>query len=237
MMCGNGCEHDPRHLRPYQRDPDWKDPHPVIAKVKARIEELARRPGACPQIFFHPPKTPDKRPRQERSEGRERDAAFLSSMFDHMDIVTLRVGVPRPDGTFYRYSVPDLAKGCPNGDREVNGERRVGRYHRASTRLKRLGIVKSKRRSGKNNRSRGPINLRSSRTIPRATLRVIGMEREFMHERELEWQRRQNGGLTAEERNEAVGNATPPAAATRRQRPAAVEAYFAARKRPDPKPP
>jgi hypothetical protein len=220
---GNRIGHDPKHLRPFHRDPEAYDPPAIIQQVKARIDKLARSPRACPQIFFHHPDKPDAR-RQERSEGRERDSAYLCSMIDHMDLVSMRVGVPRheSDGGFLRYSVEELAEGTgmefetaklveelkAGGMSEVKAQaqaqeekkKKMGRFHRAATRMDDKGFVNTKRRTGK---PHGPDNLYSSRVVSIALLRAIGLEAKFMHERGLESQRRRNGGVTSEEASAA----------------------------------
>lgn len=251
---GNRIGHDPKHLRPFRRDPQSKDPPAIIHKVKARIEELARRPRACPQIFFHHPDKADER-RQERSEGRERDSAYLCSMVDHMDLVSLRIGVPRKDGGFYRYSVEDLAMGTgmefdpvnlveelkaggmPEAEANAKAQEekekkkgKEGRFHRAAMRMNEKGFVCTARRSGK--KGRGPDNLYSSRVVSMSLARAIGMEAEVATERTLEAERRRNGGLTAEEASAARPTKTKAqqlveARAKRLERPAPVEELVA----------
>lgn len=227
---GNRIGHDKEHLRPFQRDPTKKDPPPIIVKIQDRIKDLAGRPRACPEIFFHL-EDPDKS-RQERSEGRERDAAYLCSMIDHMDEVTMRVGVPQAGGKLYRYSVDELTKGTGMEPKEEEGEadgggnkkKQPGRFYRAASRMTEKGLVTTKHRSGK--KGHGPDNLHASRVVSLKMLRAIGMEQEFSRERELESQRRTNGGTTNEERSAALGNAAPPAKQARRQRPEAVDTYM-----------
>lgn len=220
---GNRIGHDPKHLRPFHRDPEAYDPPAIIQQIKVRIDELARRPRACPQIFFHRPDKADAR-RQERSEGRERDSAYLCSMIDHMDLVSMRVGVPRAEteGGFLRYSVDELAQGTgmefdtakfvedlqAGGMSEIEAQaqaeeqkkQKMGRFHRAATRMDTKGFVNTKRRSGK---PHGPDNLYSSRVVSITLIRAIGLEAKFTRERGLESQRRRNGGVTSEEASAA----------------------------------
>lgn len=109
-MCnfGNRCGHDPRapQLRPIHCPQEGKGGLPPLLRLAvAALVEYYEKPNLLPTL-----NNANGKSSQQRSERREALIRILSAIIHRMDIASLRVGVPRSDGSFYDYSIAELAE-------------------------------------------------------------------------------------------------------------------------------
>ncbi|MEQ5769992.1 hypothetical protein NFH98_20690, partial [Halomonas sp. H33-56] len=140
---GNRCGHNPergefdRYAIPETRR---------LPRVQQQLLEGARdyyhAPGILPTLSNLSGKAnADGSPRQNRSEGRAAESLVLSAIINHLDFASLRVGTPKPDGTFVSRSCGELARVAgllaPNSDPDHPEPSQ--RFWRAFRRLKIAG--------------------------------------------------------------------------------------------------
>lgn len=95
---GNGCGHDRYHFRRYT-PPAHKQPL-ILEDARSKIGDCLG--GVWDQLWDGD--------RQKRSERRESCSILLSALIHRLDLVSLRVGFPKEDGSFEGLTDKDLAR-------------------------------------------------------------------------------------------------------------------------------
>ena len=92
---GNDCGHDPKNPR-FFKPPEKHSPRPgVLRSLVLKIREYYQNPRkTIPSLDLA-----NGSDRQQRSERREACLALLGCIIHYTDLVTLRVGIPQPDGS------------------------------------------------------------------------------------------------------------------------------------------
>lgn len=130
LLNGNRCGHDPRapQLQPTIRPKTGKGGLPPLLRLAVeKLGEYFTNPDLLPTL-----NAANKSSRQQRTERRESCMRVLSALLHRMDIGSLRVGVPRSDGSFYDYSIDQISQAAGLG---------LKRTKRAITDLKRAGLI------------------------------------------------------------------------------------------------
>jgi hypothetical protein len=207
---GNRCGHNKHRFRYYRRNPEYKDAKPVIQKLVDWVKDLATKRKAWARVFGRD---------EQRSEARERNAAYLGTAIDHMDIVSRRVGVPQKNGSMTWHSVGCLMEGT--------GIEEEGRFHRAASEVHEDGLITTKRRF-KESEIKGKEKewQYSSRVVRIDLLKRSPYFKEYCDEAILEGQRRQNGGETNEERSARLAAEVHEGRPPRKGLPAACDKYL-----------
>ena len=103
---GNRCGHDPEN-------PRWFSPPARHAKrpgVLRKLIERIRGYYAAPAKILPALNAVNASDRQQRSERREACLDLLGSLLHYTDLVTLRVGIPQPDGSVKGLTMEYLAE-------------------------------------------------------------------------------------------------------------------------------
>ena len=222
---GNRCGHKKDCFRKYERNSEYKDPRSPISQMIDWVNGLAQDPDKWERVFG----------RQERSEGRERNAAYIATCFDHMDLTRRWVGLPKDDGSVIWPSVEKLMEGT--------GIEEEGRFHRAASEMHEGGFITTKRRFQKSDIEGKETDWQySSRAVRISLIKRSPYFKEYCDESIKEGQRRKNGGETNEERRERLEAEMHQGKPPRKGVPAAATAYFSPEYRrkqgiPDPAPP
>lgn len=127
-MSGNNCGHIPEQ-------PRWFTPpekHANRPGILRRIIQSIRDYYAKPSDILPGLNSANESERQQRSERREACVAILGCILHYTDLVTLRVGIPQPDGSMAGLTMPFLAEKSGLGER---------RAERAIHDLKAAGII------------------------------------------------------------------------------------------------
>lgn len=145
LNSGNRCGHNPaqgefeRYTAPETRRPL---PHIMQAFIEG-AREYYRRPSLLPTLAnLSGRSNADGNARCNRSEARAAESLVLSAIIQHTEFASLRVGTPRPDGSFINRSCGELAQiaGLLDAKRSVPGYPQPSqRFWRAFRRLKRAG--------------------------------------------------------------------------------------------------
>jgi hypothetical protein len=112
---GNGCGHDPD-------SPRWFAPPEKHAKrpgILTKLSECVRRYYRAPADTLPGLNAANGSSRQQRSERREACLALLGGLIHYLDLVTLRVGIPQPDGSFAGLKMDYLADVSGLGERRA----------------------------------------------------------------------------------------------------------------------
>lgn len=132
---GNRCGHDRQNPRLKLPDSDIEDRIPLVLRlVIQRLRDYFNFPGLLPALNFANGSTS-----QQRSERRESCILILSAMLTRMDLTSLRVGYPNPEG-FSNFTSEYLAKQAGLTNSQTKGALRD---------LKTAGILTITRRSEK----------------------------------------------------------------------------------------
>lgn len=124
---GNNCGHCPSTPR-YFTPPEKHANRPVIlSRIITAIRKYYENPNTLPLL-----NAANESDRQQRSERREACISLLGCILHYTDLVTLRVGIPQPDGSMAGLTLPFIA------DLSGLGERRA---ERAIHDLKAAGII------------------------------------------------------------------------------------------------
>ena len=124
---GNNCGHCPSTPR-YFIPPEKHANRPVIlSRIITAIRKYYENPNTLPLL-----NAANESDRQQRSERREACISLLGCILHYTDLVTLRVGIPQPDGSMAGLTLPFIA------DLSGLGERRA---ERAIHDLKAAGII------------------------------------------------------------------------------------------------
>jgi len=140
---GNRCDHDPSAPRFFA-----PADHPHTEQHRNRPHILKRLTKAVEDYFDSPKILPtlnaaNGSKRQQRSERREACCAVLGVMIHYLDLVTLRVGIPQPDGGMA--GIPMDSKDLDDGTHITGIAELAGiclrRAERAVEDLKAAGII------------------------------------------------------------------------------------------------
>ncbi|MEI2806903.1 MAG: hypothetical protein V9G18_13470, partial [Albidovulum sp.] len=172
---GNRCGHDPCCPRWFE-PPAHHAPHP---KILVRLQEAVRAYFADPAVLPSL-NAANGSARRQRSERREACLALLGALVHYLDLVTLRVGIPRADGTFEGLTLAFLAERAGLGLR---------RAERACRDLRKAGLVEvfPIARKAEDGGHRG---LPAIRRLPVALFKVFGLNKWLQHERDKAANRR-----------------------------------------------
>jgi hypothetical protein len=130
LLLGNRCGHDPRapQLRPAVCPKEGKGGLPPLLRLAVeKLAEYYKNPDLLPTL-----NAANRSSRRQKSERREACVRVMSTLLHRMDIGTLRVGVPRGDGSFYDYSLEQIAEAAGLG---------LKRATRAFADLKTAGLI------------------------------------------------------------------------------------------------
>ncbi|MEI7994033.1 MAG: replication protein RepA [Methylococcaceae bacterium] len=173
---GNGCGHDPENPR-FFKPPEKHSARPgVLRQLALKIREYYADPRkTIPSLDLA-----NGSDRQQRSERREACLALLGCIIHYTDLVTLRVGIPQPNGSMAGLTMPFLA--------ELSGlsERRA---ERAIHDLKAAGIVTVHAVCAKLEDATYK-GFAAIRTVTAKLFSVFGLGRWLKHEREKASERR-----------------------------------------------
>lgn len=171
-LTGNRCGHDPRapQLAPVIQPKTGQGGLPPVLRLA--VEKLAAyfdNPELLPTL-----NAANRSNRQQKSERREACIRVLSTLLHRMDIGSLRVGIPRGDGTYYDYSIAQIAEAAGLG---------LKRTQRAIADLKQAGLIKINqiREKVANNSFRSFVAVK---TITRSLFAALGLGSMFSREHE-----------------------------------------------------
>ena len=213
VASGNRCGHIPTAPR-FFRPPETHAPHPrILVRLQEAIETYFNDPTCLPTL-----NSANGSARNQRSERRESSLAFLGTLIHYLDLATLRIGLPKEDGTFLGLSMEFLAERAGLGLR---------RAERACHDLVAAGILTIHPRveATADGDYRG---LPAVREITTALFKIFGLEKWLQHEREKaakrqkrRQQRQENAQTTADiGRQELALNAAQRRAQTTAPSPA-----------------
>lgn len=100
------CGHDPGKPKFFTPDSKHKHRPDIIQWARLNLKKFYEEPKKWLQSLYLALKSS----RQQRSEGRERDAAVLGVLLHYLDLASLRVGVPQDDGGFFSLNMKFIAK-------------------------------------------------------------------------------------------------------------------------------
>jgi hypothetical protein len=103
---GNRCGHDPETPRFFIPNPKHALRPDIIQFAIANLKMFYVKPKKWLQSL----RLFRKSTRQERSEGRERDADVLGVLLHYTELASLRVGVPKSDGGFIHLTMKFIAR-------------------------------------------------------------------------------------------------------------------------------
>ena len=147
---GNWCAHDPVNPKFFE-PPESHARRPDVLQFAAKnLEKFYDFPGKWLKSLSLTSGTT----RQERSEGRERDASVMQILLHYLELASMRVGIPNADGVFLPLDMKFIAKrlkwrtDADDIDDKARVEqglnprnRGVKRVFRAIARFKRAGYV------------------------------------------------------------------------------------------------
>ena len=166
---GNRCGHIPTAPR-FFSPPETHAPHPrILVRLQEAIEAYFNDPTTLPTL-----NSANGSPRNQRSERRESCLSFLGTLIHYLDLASLRIGLPKEDGTFLGLSMEFLAERAGLGLR---------RAERACHDLINAGIltVHARVEATADGDYRG---LPAVRKITTALFKIFGLEKWLQHERE-----------------------------------------------------
>jgi hypothetical protein len=127
-MHGNNCGHIPDKPRWFTPPEKHANRPGILRRIIHSIRDYYARPGEIlPGL-----NSANESDRQQRSERREACVAILGCILHYTDLVTLRIGIPQPDGSMAGLTMPYLAELSGLGER---------RAERAIADLKKAGII------------------------------------------------------------------------------------------------
>lgn len=173
-VLGNRCGHVPTAPR-FFTPPDHHAPHPrILVRLQEAIQGYFNQPGHLPSL-----NAANGSPRRQRSERREACLALLGALIHYLDLVTLRIGLPRRDGTLGGLSMAFLAERAGLGLR---------RAERASHDLAAAGLLRIQQRIDLT-AAGDPRGRPATRWLPLSLFKVFGLERWLQRERDKAAQR------------------------------------------------
>lgn len=127
-MIGNNCGHIPDKPRWFAPPENHANRPGILRRIIQGIRDYYAKPGEIlPGL-----NSANESDRQQRSERREACVAILGCILHYTDLVTLRVGIPQPNGSMTGLTMPFLAELSGLGER---------RAERAIHDLKAAGII------------------------------------------------------------------------------------------------
>lgn len=127
-MNGNNCGHIPDKPRWFAPPEKHANRPGILRRIIQSIRDYYAKPGEIlPGL-----NSANESDRQQRSERREACVAILGCILHYTDLITLRVGIPQPDGGMAGLTMPFLAELSGLGER---------RAERAVHDLKAAGII------------------------------------------------------------------------------------------------
>lgn len=144
---GNWCSHSPYDPKFYQ-PPEQHGYRPdVILQAQSSLEDFYWSPRRYLQSLI----ISRESFRQERTEGRERDATVLGVILHYLELASMRVGVPNKDGFFNSLSMKDIAIRAGWRKKEDDNDPKtkdkgIKRVWRAMNSLKMAGYITIHRR-------------------------------------------------------------------------------------------
>jgi hypothetical protein len=127
-MHGNKCGHVPDKPRWFTTPEKHAHRPGILRRIIQSIRDYYAKPGEIlPGL-----NAVNESDRQQRSERREACVAILGCILHYTDLITLRVGIPQPDGSMAGLTMPFLAELSGLGER---------RAERAVHDLKAAGII------------------------------------------------------------------------------------------------
>lgn len=203
---GNRCGHDPRapQLQPTIQPKTGKGGLPPLLRLAVeKLRKYFTNPDLLPTL-----NAANKSSRQQRGERRESCVRVLSTLLHRMDIATLRVGVPRSDGSHYDYSIEQIAEAAGLG---------LKRTKRAIADLKRAGLItiNQVRRKASDNSFKSLVAIK---TINRSLFATLGLGAMFSRENEKRAKRQRKSQRSQAKQSIAIqsimqqvgGSKTPP---------------------------
>ena len=127
-MNGNNCGHIPDKPRWFAPPEKHANRPGILRRIIQCIRDYYTKPG----VILPGLNSVNESDRQQRSERREACVAILGCILHYTDLVTLRVGIPQPDGSMAGLTMPFLAELSGLGER---------RAERAIHDLKAAGII------------------------------------------------------------------------------------------------
>lgn len=112
---GNRCGHNPASPRWFAPPEKHADRPGVLRRLIERIRDYYPSPSATLPAL----NAVNESDRQQRSERREACLGLLGCLLHYTDLVTLRVGVPQPDGSFQGLTMEFLAETSGLGHRRA----------------------------------------------------------------------------------------------------------------------
>ena len=170
MNRGNRCGHEPATPRRFTPPPSHKARPTILLRLGERLHDYYGTPqGTLPSLNLA-----NGSDRQQRSERREACLIVLNALIHYLDLVTLRVGIPKANGEVTGLTVDFLV------ERTTLCKRRV---ERATRDLVNAGIIRvhpvTKRDASGSYIGKGAI-----RTVTRTLFAVFGLEGWLKHERD-----------------------------------------------------
>ncbi len=133
LRTGNRCGHQPDSPRWFDPPASHRQRPRILLKLAEKVRGYYQQPAATiPSLNLA-----NGSERQQRSERREACIQLLEAMIHYLDLVTLRVGFPRSDGSFQNLTLEFLAHISRLGER---------RAERAVADLVKAGIISIKHR-------------------------------------------------------------------------------------------
>lgn len=144
---GNWCNHNPYDPKFYT-PPEQHGYRPdVILQAQASLKNFYWSPSRyLPSLIISRTSF-----RQERTEGRERDATVLGVILHYLELASMRVGIPNKDGFFKSLSMKDIALRTGWRTKEDDNDPKtkdkgIKRVWRAMQSLKKAGYITIHRR-------------------------------------------------------------------------------------------
>jgi hypothetical protein len=147
---GNWCGHNPTQPK-FFIPPEEHGTRPDVLVIAS--ENLERFYWTPKQYLLSLMESRDSS-RQERTEARERDASVLQALCHHLELATMKVGVPLKDGGFWSISEKHIAlklgwRKPEDDDDPKHKNRGLKRVNRALKSLKKAGYITITRRCQK----------------------------------------------------------------------------------------
>jgi len=138
ISSGNRCGHDPSAPRFFTPPAHHADRPAILRKITSAVRNYFNNPRTLSGL-----NAANASDRQQRSERREACCAILGAILHYTDLVTLRVGIPQPNGSMA--GIPMESKNIEGGGRVVGLAELAGlcvrRAERAVHDLKTAGII------------------------------------------------------------------------------------------------
>ena len=172
---GNKCGHDPSAPRHFEPPKQHANRPAVLKRAIEAVRAYFNAPQTLPSL-----NAANESDRRQRSERRESCCALLGAILHYTDLVTLRVGIPQPDGSMAGLTMPFLARLAGIGER---------RAERAIHDLKAAGIITVRTVCEKIGED-AYKGYAAIRTVSRDLFEAVGLGRWLAHERRKATERR-----------------------------------------------